>query len=736
MPKKSKRRQKGKKEAPGRLEGNKANGSQKQKRTILVAAAFLVILILAGVFFFFLKTGNKVIKDSGLNVLLLTLDTTRADHIGAYGYSRAKTPNIDALALKGVRFVNAYCPTPLTLPSHCTILTGTTPLYHKVRNNGSYSLGKEAVTLAERLKEAGYATSAFVGSFNVDSRFGLGQGFDYYDDNFSREEMLKTFRSERKAKGVADSFLRWFDENSAKKFFSWVHFYDPHMPYDPPSPYKEDFADSPYDGEIAYTDFHIGRMIEKLREKNILNKTLIVIAGDHGEALGEKEEVDHGIFIYDVTMKVPFILYAEQNIPQGEVINARVRLMDLMPTVLDLANLPLNKEIQGISLVPYLEGKKRGDLVCYLETYFPLEDYGWSPLIGLVDQGWKYIEAPRAELYNLAEDRGEERNVIAAEQKVLSSLKEKLKDVIKACSSEASAPRRKMTLEEEEKLRALGYVGGKSSGDLLKGALPDPKDKIGEFLVLHKAMRYEWEGNLGEAEKYYREMVRLSPQVPWNYVNLAILLAKSRKMPEAIEALKEGLARMPDNFVLLSRLSHFYMREGKLTEAYDMSQTVLKQDPRYFDALVISGWVLDTWGREGEASEYFKRALDIEPENRLIRMKYAYALAALGRTKDALEIYDQLKKEAPDDYRIYIDLGIIYSSLGDLELARENFKKAVDINPSPETYLNYSSVLERGGDLREAVRYLRLYLETTQEGNTPRKREAQKALGDWERRLK
>ena len=308
--------------------------------------------------------------------------------------------------------------------------------------------------------------------------------------------------------------------------------------------------------------------------------------------------------------------------------------------------------------------------------------------------------------------------------------------MIETWSSEASVPQRKMSLEEEEKLRALGYVGGKSSGDLLKGALPDPKDKIGEFRTLYTAKRFEWEGKLEEAEKYYREVIRMSPQVPWNYVNLAILLSQRQNMPGAIEALKEGLARMPDNFVLLSRLSHFYMRVGKLNEAYDTSQAALKQDSQYFDALVISGWVLDAWGRQEEASEYLKRALDIEPENKLIRMRYAYALAGLGRTQDALEIYAQLRKEAPDDYRVYSEMGIIYSSLGEMVLAQENFKKAVDVNPSPETYLNYSAVLERVGDLKEAIRYLKLYLQITQEGNTPRKREAERALADWERRLR
>lgn len=716
-------------------EEKKLNFPRKQKRIVLSIVSFFTILIFIGLFSFFSKTKNKVKNDSDLNVLLLTLDTTRADRIGIYGYLRAKTPNIDSLAKKGVRFSNAYCPAPLTLPSHCTILAGTYPLYHKVRNNGSYYLGQEAITLAEKLKEQEYRTSAFVSSFNVDSRFGLDQGFDDYDDTFGDEEVIKTFRSERKAVEVADSFIRWFEKNSDKKFFSWIHFYDPHMPYHPPSPYREEFADRPYDGEIAYMDFHIGRIIEKLREKNILNRTLIVIAGDHGEALGEKEEVDHGIFIYDVTMKVPLIFYAEENIPQGLVVDARVRLIDLMPTILNLVKIPLNKEIQGMSLVPYMEGKKREDLVCYLESYYPLENYGWSQLVGLVDRGWKYIQAPKPELYHLAEDRAEERNLIDSQKKIIASLKENLNQVIERYSSKTRATRRKMTLEEEEKLRSLGYLGGESSSEILKGTLPDPKDKMGEFRILYKAKEYEWEGKLDEAEEYYREMVRIGPKVSWNYVNLAIFLGKRNKMAKAIEALKEGLTSMPDNIVLLSRLSHFYMRAGKFREAYEMSQAALKQNPQYFDALIISGWVLDTWERREEACQYFKKALEIEPENKLVRMKYAYALSALGKGKEALEIYNNLKEESPKDYRIYSDLGIVHTSLGNLELARENLKKAMELNPCAETFLNYSVILGKVGDLKEAIRYLKLYLETTEEGDTARKRDAQKALSEWEKRI-
>ena len=350
-------------------------------------------------------------RGEGPNVLLITLDTTRADRIGAYGWSRGRTPNIDALAAAGVRFANAYCAAPLTLPSHCSILTGTLPLYHKVRNNGSYFLGPDAVTLAERLRERGFRTSAFVASFNVDSRFGVDQGFAVYDDRSDEDQMLKTFRSERKADKVADAFIDWLGPNAGSRFFSWVHFFDPHMPHDPPSPYKEEFSGDLYDGEVAFMDHELGRVIDALRAKGLLERTLVVVAGDHGEALGEKEELDHGIFIYDGTMKVPLIFYGDKLVPAGRVVDSRVRLIDVMPSVLDLVGVPVNKEVQGTSLKPYIEGKKAGDLPCYLESYYPPETYGWSELVGLVDGDWKFIRAPRSELYNLRKDPQEKHRL-------------------------------------------------------------------------------------------------------------------------------------------------------------------------------------------------------------------------------------------------------------------------------------------------------------------------------------
>ncbi|GAH87365.1 unnamed protein product, partial [marine sediment metagenome] len=235
---------------------------------------------------------------------------TRTDRLGCYGYQKAKTQNLDSIAANGVLFMNAYCQVPLTTPSHCSILTGTYPLYHQVRNNGNYSLSPDLTTLAEILKGRGFQTAAFVSSFTVDSRLGLDQGFDVYDDNFVEGQAFKSLNSERKAENVFASFSRWLDQNQSGQFFCWVHFFDPHLPYDPPSPFREEFPDDPYDGEIAYMDHYTGKVVEKLREKKLLGRTLIILAGDHGEAFGEKEEVGHGIFLYEGTMRVPLLFYA------------------------------------------------------------------------------------------------------------------------------------------------------------------------------------------------------------------------------------------------------------------------------------------------------------------------------------------------------------------------------------------------------------------------------------------
>lgn len=695
--------------------------------------SFLMGALAAFFFSAFCQTPEKVIRDSNLNVLLITLDTTRADRLGCYGYGAAKTLAIDALAAGGVRFANAYCQVPLTLPSHCSILTGRYPAELGVHNNGFYFLSPEFVTLAERLKEDGFRTAAFVSSFTVDSRFGLDQGFEVYNDQFSKLSALKNFRDERNAAEVFAVFSQWLEKNADKKFFCWVHFFDPHSPYLPPSPFKEEFAHNLYDGEMAYMDAHIGKIHSLLEQKNILDKTLIVLAGDHGEAFGEKGEVDHGLFLYDSTLKVPLIFYAKNHLPSGMVVNSRVRLIDIMPTVLDMVELKTDQSSPGRSLLPYMTGEKRGDLVSYLETYAPRETFGWRELLGWIEDDWKYIQAPKPELYNLKSDPREEQNVFHKEEEISRKLERKLSDFLKiAMAKEKGA--RMLTKEEEARLRSLGYLAGEAKSNLTPRELPDPKEKIGEFRLYFEAKRLESQGDYLRAGQIYERLIQSNPEAPWNYVYLALILEKRNLMEEAIKTLETGLERNPGSIILLSRLNFFYLAAGNAQKALEICRFILDLYPKDFDALFISGSAMWRMHRYEEAVDFFEKALAIEPENNVVRFRYANCLASLRRIEESLRIYQGLVEKFPEDYRIHHEMGLALSAAGDLIKAREHLKRAVELYPCDVTYLNFAIVLEKTGFLEEAIRYLKLYLEASPE-DTPQKRKARKTLIDWENRL-
>ena len=741
MPKKKRKKRRrsphvssAKKTTPQKIKKEKKSIAKKPKKILIFVFPFLFFLMAVVLLFLFLIPEDRVKRDSSLNVLLITLDTTRADRVGCYGYEKAKTPNLDSLALGGVQFSNTYCQVPLTFPSHCSILTGTYPIYHQVHNNGTYYLNPDLLTVAEILKGRGFKTAAFVSSFTVDSRFGLDQGFDFYDDKFAEEEVFKALKSERKADKIYTSFSNWLDKNGTQQFFCWVHFFDPHLPYDPPSPFKEEFLEKPYDGEIAYMDYYIGKTVEKLKEKNILNKTLIILAGDHGEAFGEKEVAGHGVFLYDVTMKVPLIFYAENNLPKGKVVKSRVRLIDIMPSILGMLDIAMSEEIQGISLLPYIEGREKDDLGSYIETYYPRENYGWSELIGLIDGDWKYIQAPKEELYNLKKDPEEEKNAINEEKKVVSDMKNKLRDIIKNYSSGLEAEKREMTAEEKERLRSLGYVG--FSEGISKDELPDPKDRIDELQMIHQAEMYEFQGNYQEAAKIFEKILSLRSNTPSSYVNLALMYAKMRKFDETLRILEQGIERIPGSEVLLSRQGHTYQVLGRLKKALESMQAVLKINPRYFDALLVSAYILGIMGKKEEASGYFEKALEIEPENKFLRMNYALNLATSGRPHQAIEVYNTLKIDYPDDYGIYQNLGITYGNLGDFNKSIEYLEKAISIHPTPLSYLNLAVALKKRGNLKEAIYYLKLYLENAQGGDEIQVRKAQEELSAWENMLR
>ena len=694
---------------PATEAGQKKNGSLIRMKPILVSSVILIVVALAAFLVIrSLKPATKIKRDSQINVLLVTLDTTRADGLGCYGSTRARTPNLDGLAAAGVRFENVYCQVPLTTPSHCSIMTGTYPLYHQVHNNGSYALPAEMTTLAEVLKDRGFQTAAFVASFTVDSRFGLDQGFDVYDDRLTEGEAFKPSNAERKADKVYAAFRGWLDSRGEGPFFCWVHFYDPHVPYDPPAPYSIDFADSPYDGEIAYMDHYVGQVVAALREKGLLQNTLVVLAGDHGEAFGEKVEVGHGVFLYDGTLRVPMIFSAEDRLPKGAVIRPRVRLIDIVPSVLDMLEVPPPTEVQGQSLLPYITGQKSEDLDSYVETYFPRENYGWSELVGLIEGDWKYIRAPKPELYNLKADPEETENAFGRESERVQEMKSRLEETIAGSSSGLASSKRELTSEEREKLRSLGYVD-KTAG-APSGPLPDPKDMVEELRMSQRAEILEMEGNFPEAAEIYGQILELNPQSSVNYVNLALIQAKMDRFEEAVRILERGIAAVPGSVILLSRLAHTDMVMGRLQKSLDAWQAVLVIDPEYFDGLLASGWILDLMGKKDEARGFLEKALKVEPENRFLRKTYAMNLAVTGSLKEAIDVYERLKQENPADPEVLQDLGIAYGYAGDINRAIDNLKAAADLKPTPTACYNLTVALKKVGNIEEAVKYLKLYL--------------------------
>jgi arylsulfatase A-like enzyme/predicted Zn-dependent protease len=647
------------------------------------------------------------------NVLLITLDTTRADHLGCYGHKPAKTPHLDKLAREGIRFDRVYCPAPLTLPSHASIMTGLYPVTHGVRNNG-HDLPSGIRTLAEILKGRGYATAAFVSAFSVDSRFGLDRGFDVYDDTFRSESPFKTQNAERRAEETFAGFSRWLESNGKNRFFGWVHYYDPHLPYDPPSPYKEEFNGDPYDGEIAYMDRYVGAVLARLKEKGVLERTIVVVAGDHGEGLGDKVETGHGIFLYEETLRVPLILHNLATFPRSQVIESQVRLIDVAPTILEIIG--LKNEVSGMtgqSLVARLRGKSGKDLDSLVETFYPRENFGWAELVGLVSGRWKYIQSPRPELYDLKSDPGEKKDLAASSAGKAGELKKNLEQELLGLSAggRSAGERTGLRPEDQERLKSLGYVNFTPAG---RGrTLPAPKEKIPLLRLIQQAQDYELKDNYAEAEKVYIKVLEDVPDSPAGYVNLAIAQAIQSKFDQAIGTLTEGLVRIPDSEILMVRLGHTYLVTGRSREALETMNKVLSLNPRNVDALTVCAGILDTEGRKDEARSYFERALAVEPESRFLRMGFAGNLASVGRLREAIEIYKKLIEDFPEEQAFYQYAGIAYSYLGEYGQAVSFLERGLAIQPTPTGYFNLALAYDKSGKIREAVKYFKLYLDNS-----------------------
>jgi choline-sulfatase len=691
---------------------------------------------------------------SDLNVVVITLDTTRADRIGAYGWAPSPTPNLDRLASEGTLFEHAAAPAPLTLPVHSSLFTAKYPPQHGVRDNGGFFLGEGETTMAERLKAAGAATGGFVGAYVLDRKWGIAQGFDRYVDDFdlSKFDTPSLGEVERPANEVADRALEWLATVKGSRFFAWLHFYDPHSPYAPPPEYRARFASQPYVGEIAFVDAQIGRVRAFLEAEQLLDKTIVVVIGDHGESLGDHGESTHGFFVYQSVLRVPLVIRAPYDALRGRRVADLVRTIDVMPTVFDLLDLPMPEQVEGQSVVPLMTGAVREmGLAAYAEAVYPRYHYGWSDLRSLTSERFKFIEAPRPELYDLVQDPAETRNLYDERR----PLAERMAAVLAAAESKGAAdvkPAADVDPDTRARLAALGYVGtfvASPAGD--RSALADPKDKIGLFNLVSRAREqlhdeHDSEGGL----KALREVVASDPQVVDAWLMMGNEYSRRRELSRALEAFQRALALKPDYDLAVFNMANVYRTMGKDDEALVGYRRLLELDPRNAQAHQAVAQLLVDHGRLEEAQASLNRALEIqpamaaarntlgalrlkrgdvlggEPEIRAAlaqnaRLRHAHfnlALAAeqRGDVNGAIAEYKKEIELFPGSYMAQFNLGKVYEKLANPADQRAAWRGAIESNPDfAEGHLFLAKLMFDLGDRAEAIKLARRGIELAPE---------------------
>ena len=672
------------------------------RRSRYGAALIVVVTVLgAGV------TGWRLLywpASSRLNLVLITIDTLRADHVGAYGAPAGVTPALDALAGRGVRFDQVQTAVPLTGPSHATILTGNYPPTHGVRGNVVFTLNDEHPTLATLLKRRGYRTAAFVGAYPVAAAFGFNQGFDTFDEEF-HESGPGDQGAERRANEVADAAMRWFGSAPDGPFFTWLHFYDPHAPYDPPPPYRERFAGRAYDGEIAFTDAQIGRVLDALRASGHERDTVIMVLADHGEGLGEHHELTHAVLTYQSTMRVPWIA-AGPGIPAARTIPARVATIDLLPTALGLLGIDADRSLLGRDLRPLMNGREAASDPLYQESLFGRLNCHWAALRGWVKDDWKLIIGAAPELYNLADDPGELRNLAASQPDRVRGMSDQLQRGLQrlAPGGDRAQPR-VASAEQEERLRSLGYTAGSGgSGPLDDPTLPDPRTHVELYDRLQAATVAQGPALAGAFEDVQR-ITTLDPGNPFAFGTLASMAYRHGSLPIAAQAFARALELDPDrpgvrqNYgKLLRELERYADSERELRLAVAQSEDDSRTRINLADTLVAER-------KDGEASTLLDAVLAKEPAHPEALGAKGRLLAAQGRTKDALRYFE--KATATSDPEPFIELAAAYLAAEEIGKARETAGEALRKSPGhPWAMAVLGAALVRDGQRAAGVEYL------------------------------
>jgi len=652
------------------------------------------------------------------NVVLVTLDTMRADHLGSYGYADARTPNLDALAARGALFSGATTTAPLTLPAHSSIMTGTYPAYHGVRINGNAALGRSQQTLAEIFSASGYATGAFVGAFVLDGRWGLNQGFARYDDRFDLEKHkhLDLGAVQRPGNEVVDAALGWLDDHERDAFFAWVHLYDAHTPYEPPEPFRSEFGGRGlaglYDGEIAFADQQVGRLLSWLKVNGLEEKTIVVVVGDHGEGLGSHGEGTHGYFVYDYALHVPLIVATPFRVLGGVKVTSPVSIVDIFPTVLALTGIDGGAEVQGHSLVPRMfEPGKEVKTYAYGESMTPNLQYGWSPLHCLRSSRYKLIRAPRPELYDLAADPGETRDVIARHPAEADELMRALDRLMEETARGAPAPEAAdLDKQTVASLAALGYVGAPvpaRSGKAL-GSLADPKDKLGVFTAVQQAGELIMKDDYRGAAQALESALREEPRMPQALLMLGTSYSEVGRKHEAKAQFDLILKDDPQSVQALIGMANLLEEEGRTDDVIALGKRTLSLDDRNPQAYILLGEAYVGRKQAAEALPYFEKAVEIQPKLTQNRLNLAGCLIEVKQYERAKTALQDIVRDYPRFPLAQFNLGLLHEEQGRMAEARAAYAAEVDAYPREfKARFNLGKVLFRLGDRAGAMQQMR-----------------------------
>ena len=716
-----------------------------KRRSLLVATGVVVCAAIAVL----LMPSRKVRFDrlregKDFNVILITMDTTRADRLGCYGFPYIETPTIDLFANRGIRFERCFSTTPLTLPAHTSIMTGTVPPFHGVRDNGGFIVPSEIETLAKVFKARGYATGAFVAAYVLDSKWGLNLGFDTYYDRFdlSRFETVSLGEVQRPANEVVDQVLPWLERNKGGKSFTWVHLYDPHTPYKPPPPYDELYADHPYSGEIAFTDSQIGRIWSFLEANGLTDNLFLILAGDHGESLGEHGEGAHGFFVYQAALHVPLIVVTPFPKLQGVVSPGVVSLIDIMPTLCEMTGAPTPPQVQGKSLVPaFFDPARTPEEYAYSETYYPRYHYGWSELRAVQDGRYKLILAPVPELYDVTRDPQETKNLVYLEKGAFEEMRAAADRFIARVSQNAyELDVSKVDEETRERLAALGYIGSFTDPSRLKGQkLADPKDKISVFNDLSRSREMGLEGKADDAIRMIQGIIADDPNVSDAHFALGNLFLRTKKFKDAITAFQKSLELKPDDSFAVINIAGAYQSMGRFDDAerfvldylktgfrdaqlyyllgnmsyrrksYDKAigyfEQCLAENPRSASAHNGLAAIYITRDDLAKAEEHLKAALALNPRLQSVRYNMAQLLEKQNRFPEAADYYLQEIQDSAKSFKALFNLSRVYRLMGREEEEYDALQKTITVNPEfPVAYFYLARIhLNRGERYQEAI---------------------------------